>query len=78
VNEAAQKQEQLTRAAEERAQIERAFPVEFADGAKRGFTGNKLYPRSLHHWPQEKRNAWFAGWNVGYCDRKRAEGGDAR
>jgi hypothetical protein len=71
-------QDRAREAAEERERLKLAHPVEFADGAKRGFTGNKLYPRGLHHWPAEKRNAWFAGWNVGYCDRKRAEGGDAR
>ncbi len=25
----------------------------------------------------DQRNAWFAGFNVGYCDRRRLEGGDA-
>jgi hypothetical protein len=64
--------------AEERGQISRAFPAEFADGAKRGFTGNRLYPRRFKDWPLERRNAWFAGFNVGYLDRKRAEGGDGR
>jgi hypothetical protein len=57
--------------AEERERIERAFPAEFADGRRRAFIGNKLYPRRFKDWPLDRRNAWFAGWNVGYLERKR-------
>ena len=66
-------QERLTRANEERDRIKAAYPAEFADGAKRGFKGDKLYPRRFHSWPLERRNAWFAGFNFGYCWRTRAE-----
>jgi hypothetical protein len=57
--------------AEERERIERDFPAEFADGRRRAFIGNKLYPRRFKDWPLDRRNAWFAGWNVGYLERKR-------
>jgi hypothetical protein len=64
-------------AAEERERIRRAFPQEFADGAKRAFSGDKLYPFGFLGWTLDRRNAWFAGFNKGYFDRKRAESGDA-
>jgi hypothetical protein len=76
VNEAAD-QERLIRAGEERERIKLAYPDEFADGAKRAFIGVKRYPRGFAGWPLDQRNAWFAGFNVGYCDRRRLEGGDA-
>jgi hypothetical protein len=56
-------------AAKEREAIEGAFPTEYADGRRRAFIENKLYPRGFHSWPLERRNAWFAGYNVGYCAR---------
>jgi hypothetical protein len=64
-------QDRLRRAAEEREHIERAFPKEFADGRRRAFLRNKLYPRGFKAWPIDRRNAWFAGWNIGYVERKR-------
>ena len=67
-------QDRAHQAAEERAQIERAFPAEFADGRRRAFVGDKLYPRRFKDWPLERRNAWFAGWNVGNIERKRTLG----
>ena len=74
MNEAAD-QERLIRAVdEERERIKLAHADEFADGAKRAFTGAKRYPRGFVSWPLEDRNAWFAGFNVGYCDRRRLEG----
>lgn len=73
MNEAEQNQER-TPALEERDRIERAFPAEFADGRRRAFIRNKLYPRGFHSWPIERRNAWFAGFNVGYVERKRTLG----
>jgi hypothetical protein len=76
VNEAGQDRERI--AAEERARIKLAYPDEFRDGARRAFNGVKRYPRRFAVWPLERRNAWFAGFNVGYCDRKRGEAGDGR
>ena len=67
----AERQERLARALEERERLCRAYPDEYADGARRAYAGNKLYPRRFAAWPLERRNAWFAGFNVGYCDRKR-------
>ena len=66
--------ERLERVHAERERIKRAYPDEFDDGAQRAFTSNKLYPPGFVTWPLERRNAWFAGYNVGYCDRKRLEG----
>jgi hypothetical protein len=52
------------------------FPVEFRDGARCGFLQRQEgprepggYPRGFHRWPLERRNAWFAGFNVGFHDR---------
>jgi hypothetical protein len=64
-------QDRLKRAAEERERIEGTFPAEFADGRRRAFIRNKLYPRGFQKWPIDRRNAWFAGWNIGYVERKR-------
>jgi hypothetical protein len=64
--------ERLERAQRERERIKLAYPDEFADGAKRAFTGDHLYPSCFAAWSLGKRNAWFAGFNVGYCDRARA------
>lgn len=59
-------------------QIERlktAWPAEFRDGARCGFLqkydGSREaggYPNGFHAWPQDRRNAWFAGFNRGLCD----------
>jgi hypothetical protein len=82
VNEAGSEAERLIRAHQERERIRLAFPDEFADGVQRAFTENKLYPSGFSSWPLEKRNAWFAGYNLGYCHRARSlaelEGGDGR
>lgn len=74
MNEMSQDRERI--AAEERESIKRADPDEFRDGARRAFQGDKLYPPGFAAWPLDRRNAWFAGFNVGYGLRKRAEGGD--
>lgn len=61
----------------ERARLRRAYPAEFADGACCGLSGQYLgdrerggYPRGFAAWPQARRNAWFAGFNLGYQDRQ--------
>jgi hypothetical protein len=71
VNEARLDIERLARVQEERERIREAFPAEFKDGAQRGFLKNPLYPSRFLDWPLGRRNAWFAGFNVGYCDRER-------
>jgi hypothetical protein len=64
--------ERLEPAQRERERIKLADPGEFADGAKRAFTGDHLYPSGFAAWPLNKRASWFAGFNLGYCDRARA------
>jgi hypothetical protein len=55
-----------------------AYPAEFKDGAKLGFSGiaegpreQGAYPRGFHHWDIQRRNAWFCGWNAGHTARER-------
>jgi hypothetical protein len=64
---------------DERARLKRAWPVEFADGARCAFhqrhPGRREpggYPLGFHHWPLERRNSWFAGFNFGLLERQRA------
>jgi hypothetical protein len=54
------------------------WPAEFRDGARCGFLqrrdslyGPCGYPAGFAHWQLERRNAWFAGFNIGYHDRSR-------
>ena len=54
-----------------RERIRLAFPDEFGDGARRGFTGDRQYPPGFTTWPLARRNAWFCGWGVGYYDPAR-------
>ena len=58
--------------------IRRDFPREFADGESMGAgwePGGEReeggYPLGFHGWPLERRNAWFAGFNLGRGRRKR-------
>jgi hypothetical protein len=54
-----------------------AYPAEFKDGAKFGFSVRAddprqgWYPRGFHDWALQRRNAWFCGWHAGYLARKR-------
>jgi len=57
--------------------MRRDFPGEFADGESMGAgwePGGERekggYPLGFHAWPVERRNAWFAGFNLGYARRK--------
>jgi hypothetical protein len=54
------------------------LPSEFRDGARCGFLQRHEgprdpggYPPGFKHWQLERRNAWFAGFNVGFHDRSR-------
>lgn len=56
---------------------------EFRDGVRCGFLQKRDgprdaggYPLGFNHWPLERRNAWFAGFNVGFHDRKRLSQGE--
>jgi hypothetical protein len=62
----------------ERDALREQWPAEFRDGARCGFLqrydGDREaggYPRGFHRWPLDRRNAWFAGFNVGFHDRLR-------
>jgi hypothetical protein len=70
-------------AAGEVARLRSRWPDEFRDGARCAFLqrydGDRErggYPLGFHCWPLDQRNAWFAGFNVGFHDRLRlfAEG----
>jgi hypothetical protein len=53
-----------------------AYPAEFKDGAKLGFSTSAddlrqgWYPRGFHDWDLHRRNAWFCGWYAGYAVRQ--------
>jgi hypothetical protein len=58
--------------------LRRRWPDEWVDGARCGFLqrydGKREpggYPLGFHRWPLDHRNAWFAGFNRGFCDRFR-------
>jgi hypothetical protein len=65
----------------ERERLERAWPEAFRDSVRAAFgvlpperePGG--YPKGFHSWPLEKRNAYFAGFNFGFIDRRRRRGG---
>ena len=59
------------RAQAERARLRAAWPYEFADGARRGFSERSDLSEILHDLGPSKREAWFAGYNLGRCDRLR-------
>jgi hypothetical protein len=57
------------------------WPDEFKDGVDCGllneFPGVHEpggYPNGFHSWPLERRNAWIAGFNVGYTKRRASDG----
>jgi hypothetical protein len=63
----------------ERAVLRERWPDAFDDGVRCGllrkFEGERErggYPKSFRHWPLERRNAWYAGHNIGRCERLRA------
>jgi hypothetical protein len=58
--------------------IRKEFPREFADGETVGAgwePGGERekggYPIGFHDWEMARRNAWFAGFNLGYARRVR-------
>jgi hypothetical protein len=55
--------------AEARETIRARFPDEYDAGARAGFTKSRFYPSGFHSWPLERRDAFFAGYNAGRCDR---------
>jgi hypothetical protein len=64
----------------QRERIKRIWSTDFDDGVRCGllrkFEGERErggYPKGFRQWPLDRRNAWFAGFNIGHC--KRLEGG---
>jgi hypothetical protein len=62
----------------EREGLRARWPTEFNDGARcaflRCFDGEREhggYPVGFHRWTLDQRNAWFAGFNLGFHDRLR-------
>jgi hypothetical protein len=58
--------------------VQGKWPSEFRDGARWGFLQQQEgprdpggYPLGFNHWQVARRNAWFAGFNVGFHDRLR-------
>lgn len=69
----------------ERAAIRNQWQAEFDDGARCGFLqkfeGAREpggYPKGFHGWPLARRNAWFAGFNIGSVDKQILVGGNAK
>jgi hypothetical protein len=58
----------------ERAEIRAQFPDEYDAGARAGFTKSPEYPSGFHCWSLERRDALFAGYNAGRCDRLKING----
>lgn len=72
--------EKIEKATRENKRIRDLWPAEFKDGFQSGRAGKAAersarefggYPRGFHGWPLERRNAWFAGFNLGYTGRPR-------
>ena len=65
----------------ERAQLKRLYPNAFKDGLlvgagiKEGPREPGGYPKGFHQWELEKRNAWWAGANLGYLQKHQHQGG---
>ena len=58
--------------------LQNKWPAEFRAGARWGFLQQQEgprdpggYPLGFGHWQVARRNAWFAGFNVGFHDRLR-------
>jgi hypothetical protein len=65
------------RADAERNALRARHQTLFDDGARASFLGQADgprekggYPLGFHKLPLDARNAWFAGWNKGRCDRE--------
>jgi hypothetical protein len=61
-----------------RAEYREKFPQEVEHGFLSGFTGEFQqpcdaagYPPGFHSWPLERRNAWWAGANLGYIEGRK-------
>ena len=59
-----------------RKRLKDKFPTEFADGERcalfqksEGSREPGGYPKGFHQWPLARRNSWWAGYNLGRCER---------
>jgi hypothetical protein len=59
---------------EAREKTRARFLDEYDAGARAGFTKSPEYPSGFHSWPLERRDAFFAGYNAGRCDRLNMNG----
>ena len=50
----------------ERRRLRNLYPLPFKLGVRAGAGLREDYPPGYHDWPLEKRNAYWAGANVGY------------
>jgi hypothetical protein len=63
----------------ERERLKTEWPAEFADGVEQGKERFTKYPRGLlTEWSDDRRNAWWAGFNVAYMQKKKGLKGVAR
>lgn len=60
--------------------LKSAWPDEYRAGARLAFMDERPigcdeagYPRGFHDWPAGRRDAWWAGFNIGRCERIRIE-----
>lgn len=63
--------------ADEIARLKQRWPNEYRAGARCAFLRrfdrdgrDSGYPVGFQYWPLERRNAWFAGFNCGFHDRR--------
>ena len=69
-------EDRLAKAEREREALRSRWPDEFRDGARcgllRDYPGERErseYPTGFHQRPLEQRNAWWAGFNLGFSQR---------
>jgi hypothetical protein len=70
-----------SRAEQIRAELCRRFPNEFEHGYRTGYLGENQPPCDAagymighHTWPLVRKNAWFAGFNLGHVEREAGDG----
>lgn len=56
----------MSDARRERRLLERRHPEAFKQGMRAGAGIASGYPKGFHQWEEERRNAWWAGANLGY------------
>jgi hypothetical protein len=72
---------EFLRAEEERAALCAKFPNDFEHGYRTGYLGEFQqpcdaadYPIGFHTWDLIRKNAWWAGWNLGNVEREAGDG----